>query len=91
MKDEYNRADLRERQLRKKSAKARIGGAFKNMDHGDREFNKIKQVFGCDVKLPEKKVPSYLKFYTRIFNNLGRKTNPQRSDPGNPFHFLEPE
>jgi hypothetical protein len=57
MKDEYNRADLRERQLRKKSAKARIGGVFKNMDHGSKEFNKIKQVFGCDVKLPDKKVP----------------------------------
>jgi len=57
LKDEYDREDLRERQLRKKSAKARIGGVFKNMDHGAKEFNKIKKVFGCDVKLAEKKVP----------------------------------
>jgi hypothetical protein len=77
MKDEFNRADLIERQLRKKSAKARIGGVFRNMDHGEKEFNKIKQVFGCDVKIAEKPVKIFpnpkLKYPLQF---LCPKTNP---------------
>ena len=56
MKDEYNRQEVLERKRRQQSAKARIGGVFRNMDHGTKEFNKIKNVFGTDVKFKDKKV-----------------------------------
>ena len=50
MKDEYDREDKLNRKLRLQSAKARIGGVFRNMDHGKKEFNKIIKVYVSDVK-----------------------------------------
>ena len=46
---------------RKKSAKLRVGGIFRNMHGKCNPLNKIKDVFGTTVKFPEKKVFSIIR------------------------------
>ena len=56
MKDEYDRFEKQQRQLRQKSASMRLGGSFRSMHGPNNTFNKVKNVYGTDKKFPERKV-----------------------------------